>query len=66
MNALTNFWYRSAYRRAIVQGAAILVVVFVGLGLVGQISNLENVHAPTFTSSPPFLTFDFLQAEADW
>ena len=64
MNALTNFWYRSAYRRAIVQGAAILMVVFVGLGLAGQISNLENVHAPTFTSSPPFLTFDFLNARA--
>lgn len=64
MNALTNFWYRSAYRRAIIQGAAILVVVFIGLGLVGQLSNLENVQTPRLTSSPPFLTFDFLNARA--
>ena len=64
MNTLTNFWYRSAYRRAIVQGTAVLIVVFIGLGLVGQLSNLENVQAPKFTSSPPFLTFEFLNARA--
>ena len=64
MNTLTNFWYRSAYRRAIVQGAAVLIVVFIGLGLIGQLSNLENVQAPKFTSSPPFLTFEFLNARA--
>ena len=64
MSKLVSFWYRSFYRRTIIQGAVILLVVLVGLALIEQVSNIENVHSPRFSSSIPFITFDFLDARA--
>ena len=64
MSNLVSFWYRSFYRRTIIQGAVILLVVLVGLALIEQVSNIENVHSPRFSSSIPFITFDFLDARA--